>query len=343
MWKLITLLFLTLLSTVTPIDVLQQRLQTELLINQVNSAQQLWTAGHQDAPKERILKYLMKAEHVKPHREEDVVQVDVADVIPDHYDVRDDFSQCISVNNIRDQSHCGSCWAVAAAEAISDRTCIASNGVVNTLLSAEDILTCCIGEYYCGDGCEGGYPIQAWKYWVKNGLVTGGSYESQFGCKPYSIAPCGQTVNGVTWPKCPNSDADTPKCVDHCTSNSSYPIPYEKDKHYGATAYAVSRKVDQIQSEILKNGPVEVGFTVYADFYQYKSGVYVHVAGPELGGHAVKLLGWGVDNGTPYWLAANSWNTNWGENGYFRILRGVNECGIESQVVAGMPDLERHN
>jgi len=44
-------------------------------------------------------------------------------------------------------------------------------------------------------------------------------------------------------------------------------------------------------------------------------GVYQHVAGSELGGHAVKMLGWGVENGTPYWLVVNSWNTDWGDNG----------------------------
>jgi cathepsin B len=45
----------------------------------------------------------------------------------------------------------------------------------------------------------------------------------------------------------------------------------------------------------------------------YKSGVYQHVSGEELGGHAIKVLGWGVENGTPYWLVANSWNEDWGD------------------------------
>lgn len=44
-------------------------------------------------------------------------------------------------------------------------------------------------------------------------------------------------------------------------------------------------------------------------------GVYQHVTGGVLGGHAIKILGWGEENGTPYWLAANSWNSDWGDNG----------------------------
>ncbi|KIH63214.1 hypothetical protein ANCDUO_06489 [Ancylostoma duodenale] len=55
------------------------------------------------------------------------------------------------------------------------------------------------------------------------------------------------------------------------------------------------------------------------------------------GAHAVKIIGWGKENDVPYWLVANSWNTDWGENGYFRILRGENHCNIEKAVVIGVP------
>ena len=58
-----------------------------------------------------------------------------------------------------------------------------------------------------------------------------------------------------------------------------------------------------------------------------------------LGGHAVRILGWGVENRVPYWLVANSWNSDWGDNGFFKILRGSNECGIESDTTAGMPKI----
>jgi cathepsin B len=106
-------------------------------------------------------------------------------------------------------------------------------------------------------------------------------------------------------------------------------------KNQGKSSYSVSANVAKIQTEIMTNGPVEVAFSVYADFLTYKSGVYKHTSGSMLGGHAVKMLGWGVDNGTPYWLVANSWNPDWGNQGYFLIARGHDECGIESEVVAG--------
>ena len=54
-------------------------------------------------------------------------------------------------------------------------------------------------------------------------------------------------------------------------------------------------------------------------------------SGSSVGGHAVKIVGWGVDNGVNYWKVANSWNPYWGEKGYFRIAYG--EGGIDSQVV----------
>ena len=45
------------------------------------------------------------------------------------------------------------------------------------------------------------------------------------------------------------------------------------------------------------------------------AGVYQHESGGALGGHAIRLLGWGVEAGTPYWLVANSWNADWGDKG----------------------------
>ena len=69
-----------------------------------------------------------------------------------------------------------------------------------------------------------------------------------------------------------------------------------------------------------------------------QGGVYTHTSGDVMGGHAVKIVGWGVDgeSGLKYWKVANSWGPDWGENGFFRIKRGNNECMFESQCFAGL-------
>merc|ERR1711935_841615 len=93
----------------------------------------------------------------------------------------------------------------------------------------------------------------------------------------------------------------------------------------------------EIKQMIMEGGPVETAFTVYSDFENYAGGVYHHVSGSMAGGHAVKMVGWGVDAGVKYWKVANSWNPYWGEKGYFRIRRGNNEGGIEDGVAASAP------
>lgn len=125
--------------------------------------------------------------------------------------------------------------------------------------------------------------------------------------------------------------------VDACPStcvDGSTPIFYRAQGGYDLSGVA------QMQNEIMTNGPIEVGFYVYQDFFAYAGGVYHHVSGSLAGGHAVKMIGWGVDDvAGPYWLVANSWGTSWGMSGFFKIKRGTNECNIESWASAGLPDL----
>jgi len=136
------------------------------------------------------------------------------------------------------------------------------------------------------------------------------------------LPPCGDIV-------------PTPNCVHVC--EAGYNASYTQDKHFGAKAYGISSDVSQIQTEIIKHGPVEADFTVYADFPSYKSGVYQRHSDQVLGGHAIRILGWGTENNVPYWLVANSWNPDWGDKGYFKIVRGTDECGIEDDINAGLP------
>lgn len=73
----------------------------------------------------------------------------------------------------------------------------------------------------------------------------------------------------------------------------------------------------------------------------YATGVYQHVTGDYLGMLSVRMIGWGLYRGQGYWLLANSWGTSWGEKGFFKIRRFVNECWIENYRYAGDPDLPR--
>jgi cathepsin B len=247
--------------------------------------------------------------------------------IPSSFDAREKWSMCKNViGNIRDQSQCGSCWAVAAASVFSDRKCIASNGKVQTSYSGEDTLSCCTLDG--SNGCGGGYPEAAWQWFVDTGVVSGGNFTNRDGCRPYLFCP----------PRIDHS-CSTPNCQRSCDGTNKQ-MNYESDKHKASKSYQVDSSVTQIQNEVMNHGSVEVTFTVYEDFFRYPqgfpSGVYTRTPGSRMAGrHAVRLIGWGVKDGIDYWLIANSWDTTWGNEGYFMIKRGVNECGIEEEPTAG--------
>ncbi|KAH7289549.1 hypothetical protein KP509_30G008300 [Ceratopteris richardii] len=185
-----------------------------------------------------------------------------------------------------------------------------------------DLLSCC--GFECGNGCHGGHLLRAWQYLVRSGVVTAK-------CLPYFDS------QGCQHPGC-TPIYPTPECVEQCADNTDW----QSEKYYASSAYAVGPDSHDIMAEVYINGPVEASFRVHEDFAHYNSGVYHHVFGDYLGGHAVKLIGWGTtDEGVDYWILANSWNRQWGQDGYFMIQRGVNECAIESRVVAGKPGRRR--
>ncbi|XP_047335685.1 cathepsin B-like protease 2 [Impatiens glandulifera] len=213
--------------------------------------------------------------------------------LPAEFDARTAWPQCHTIGRILDQGHCGSCWAFGAVESLSDRFCIQYN--MNISLSVNDILACC--GFLCGSSCDGGYPIYAWRYFKHHGVVT----EE---CDPYFDS------TGCSHPGCEPA-YDTPKCSRKCVNTN---MLWKKSKHFSVSAYRVGSDPHSIMAEVYKNGPVEVAFTVYEDFAHYKSGVYKHITGDVMGGHAVKLIGWGTSaDGEDYWLLANQWNTGWGD------------------------------
>jgi len=245
--------------------------------------------------------------------------------VPANFDGRLEWpSGCVGY--IRDQGRCGSCWIFGAVEAMSDRICVYSNGSTLVNISAYDELTC-----NGGGGCEGGEAEEAFAYAVRDGVV-----DEQ--CAPY-LCPdnkndghCVLTC-AVDQEPCLNFQ-NTPSCKKTCQNNADW----KSSKHFMTKYYDVA--ASKIEEEIQNNGPVAAAFEVYEDFLQYKSGVYKHTTGDFLGGHVVKIIGFGTTpDGQQYWQCQNSWTTSWGDGGYFQIARGVDECGIEDDVSTAVPKL----
>ncbi len=86
---------------------------------------------------------------------------------------------------------------------------------------------------------------------------------------------------------------------------------------------------EKLKHLVVKYGAVETGmFSNDESFHQHRTGeIYQSCSSKNLT-HSVVVVGYGVENEVPFWKVKNSWGTNWGDKGFFRIIRGRGECGI---------------
>lgn len=207
------------------------------------------------------------------------------------------------VTPIKNQTICGSCWAMASMASVESRIMIWADEPTLLPDFSEQYLISCAGIGSCD---LGGFCFDAYEY-MKNSGVCGEI------CFPYLAenAPC-------------------IPCWDY--QNRLVKI---KDWYYVGGS-AASTNVEAIKIA-LGDGPVSTPISVYADFDAYSGGIYEHVYGDYEGGHCVTLVGWDDTTTPPCWIAKNSWGLNWGEDGFFRIKMGVNECGIEQETTSPEP------
>jgi len=291
------------------------------LIKEVNSKNPGWVAGENEffhgkdmSDIKSLFGWNKKAEKALPGKSQGI---DATAAIPTQFTAAQNWPQCKTIGTIYNQARCGSCWAFGGVEAAADRFCIATKGQFNQPLSFAQVVECDNDA----DGCEGGSTYAVWTFLSTTGVVTDSCYPYYVPTCPPAQQPC---LDFVPTPSCWSNNT--------CVGGQQWK-PYVIGNAYNLNS------VEAMQRDIMTKGPIEACFSVYEDFLSYKSGVYQHTTGSYLGGHCIKLQGWGVENGTPYWLANNQWTTFWGDKGQFKIARGLDECGIEDDVAAGDPTI----
>ncbi|KIH65196.1 papain family cysteine protease, partial [Ancylostoma duodenale] len=160
-----------------PVEEHVKELTGQAFVDYINEHQSFYRAEYSPERDAFVKARIMDSKFlVKPKKEEVLADV-YGDDPPDSFDAREHWPECKSIGTIRDQSACGSCWAVAAAAAMSDEMCVQSTRRIRVMISDTDIISCC--GMFCGNGCMGGWPIAAYKWMQSDGVVTGGKYRQK--------------------------------------------------------------------------------------------------------------------------------------------------------------------
>lgn len=188
-------------------------------------------------------------------------------------------------------------------------------------LDAQVVVNC-----YEGGSCNGGDPIEVYKYASETGLPHSSceqytAYNLQHACEPIDIC------RDCSWPPPEEGDSGLENCraVDH-------------RKYYVSDYFSLSG-VDAMKAELYVRGSISCGIQATDAFDRY-DGTYIYsedVGVPELN-HEISVVGWSVDeNGREYWIGRNSWGTYWGDYGFFYMDMYTNNLGINTDCTAGIP------
>ena len=190
----------------------------------------------------------------------------------------------------KNQAACGSCWCFAGIGVTESK--ILLEGGPEYDLSEENVLSC----NFFGAGCDGGNDFIVANYLIKYGA----SLES---CAPYDAA-------------------DGTPCMD-CDI-----VRRLRGWHIIGTNLDSSdpAKIEVVKQALSKYGPLFVTMDASAPgFSAYTGGVFEYWDSTNVN-HGVLLIGWDDSlvhsRGTGAWIAKNSWDTSWGEGGYFKIAYG---------------------
>jgi cathepsin B len=210
------------------------------------------------------------------------------DAPPQTFDVREQWPDCFP-DYVYNQGNCSASYAIAAASAVSNRYCIQDPVNFKMFqLSPQSILSC----HTDSDGCFGGGMDTVWSHLLEDGIV------SEM-CFPF------QGADGTCSDAC--DDEEPVKIVQKC----------------------IAQREDAIKAEVFANGPVVAPMRLTDELLLYKSGVFIPTRTAIAVGEKrnpkqkkmvmVKIMGWGVEDETPYWLIEGVFGKEWGEGGFAKI------------------------
>lgn len=108
------------------------------------------------------------------------------------------------------------------------------------------------------------------------------------------------------------------------------------DKYY-VSEYGTTLGEQQMMAEIYARGPIACSVAVTDGFLKYSGGIFDDKTNATETDHAISIVGWGEEDGVPFWVLRNSWGSFWGEDGWMRLVRGVNNVGVEGECAFGVP------
>eukprot|EP00930_Biecheleria_cincta_P032953 TRINITY_DN22819_c0_g1_i2.p1 TRINITY_DN22819_c0_g1~~TRINITY_DN22819_c0_g1_i2.p1 ORF type:complete len:521 (+),score=60.35 TRINITY_DN22819_c0_g1_i2:587-2149(+) len=227
--------------------------------------------------------------------------------------------------NEHNPEYCASCWAFAVSSALSDRLAVQNNGVWPKVVLSPQMLINCVSS----TSCSGGDPASAYAYIHKYGIVdnTCQNYQGrQLKCDGRGICQTcaeGNDEHGLVWPG-------------KCTA-------VKAPATYYVTEYGSVRGQRDMKAEIYQRGPIGCGLQATLSFRAYTGGIFSEEGQVWLLNHHVSVAGWGLGHqhkvlaSLEHWIGRNSWGTNWGEDGWFRILMHRHNLGIERDCDWGVP------
>lgn len=195
-----------------------------------------------------------------------------------------------AVTSVKNQGQCGSCWAFSAIGNIEGQWFLANNSLIS--LAEQELVSCDNTD----NGCDGGLMVNAFE-WIIN---YRGGYVSSYNNYPY--------VSG---------NGNVPSCeLQKLNTHVAQICNYDE----------IDQNENAMSNYVYENGPISVGVDA-TSWQTYTSGIMTNCISNKVD-HGVLVIGFDDNYKIPYWIIKNSWGASWGENGYIRISKNVNNCLI---------------